>query len=58
MIYLDPRYSNYWLDQAREEEKKKQKDKKKKHNMSPNKPILDVLDVIINYKSGNIKKTP
>jgi arabinogalactan endo-1,4-beta-galactosidase len=51
MIYLDPRYSNYWLDQAREEQKKKQKEKKKK-NDTKNNHIYDLLDAVINSKSN------
>lgn len=46
MIYLDPRYSNYWLDQAREEEKKKQKDKKKKEDQKNN-LVYSLVDLFL-----------
>lgn len=42
MINLDPRYKNYWIDQAREEQKEKEKAENKRKGAIGN--VLDLLD--------------
>lgn len=59
MINLDPRYRNYWIDQAREEQKERDKESRKsKLTQQEIGEVLDILDHHIKAGTMPIKAVP